>query len=275
MLVACNCFQKYNFFINRCIMHPFNSAFTILDSVDSTNNYAMAKVHAGLAKHGDGWFAHHQTMGKGQRGKSWHTGVGKNIALSIVIEPFPLLITEQFKLSVAIALACFDFFSSYAGEETKIKWPNDIYWRDRKAGGILIENVIGKSTTTVKHANKSRWKFAIAGIGININEVDFDPALTNAVSLKQITGSEFEPVELATKLQQIVLKRVSELHEKPFEILLKEYNKNLYKINQAVRLRKNNIDFESVIKGVAASGQLFTTDRIDNFFDFGEVEWVL
>ena len=256
-------------------MHPFNSAFTVLDSVDSTNNYAMAKVHAGLAKHGDGWYAHHQTTGKGQRGKKWHTGNGKNIAISIVIEPSRLLISEQFKLSAATALACFDFFSAYAGDETTIKWPNDIYWRDRKAGGILIENVIGKSTGTASPANRSKWKFAIAGIGININENSFDTELTNAVSLKQITGKDFEPVELAKQLHQLVLKRVHELYEKPFEAVLKEYNKHLYKINQPVWLKKNNIDFESVIKGVTETGQLYTTDRIDNFFDFGEVEWIL
>mgnify|MGYP000926182310 CR=1 FL=1 len=256
-------------------MHPFNSAFTVLDSVDSTNNYAMAKVHAGLAKHGDGWYAHHQTTGKGQRGKKWHTGNGKNIAISIVIEPSRLLISEQFKLSAATALACFDFFSAYAGDETTIKWPNDIYWRDRKAGGILIENVIGKSAGTASLAYRSKWKFAIAGIGININENSFDTELTNAVSLKQITGKDFEPVELAKQLHQLVLKRVHELYEKPFEAVLKEYNKHLYKINQPVWLKKNNIDFESVIKGVTETGQLYTTDRIDNFFDFGEVEWIL
>ena len=256
-------------------MHPFNSAFTVLDSVDSTNNYAMAKVHAGLAKHGDGWFAQHQTTGKGQRGKKWHTGNGKNIAISIVIEPSRLLISEQFKLSAAIALGCFDFFSAYAGDETTIKWPNDIYWRDRKAGGILIENVIGKSAAAAAQVNKSIWKFAIAGIGININETSFDNELTNAVSLKQITGKDFEPVELAKQLHQLILKRVNELYEKPFEALLKEYNKHLYKINQPVLLKKNNINFESVIKGVTVAGQLYTTDRIDNFFDFGEVEWIL
>jgi BirA family transcriptional regulator, biotin operon repressor / biotin---[acetyl-CoA-carboxylase] ligase len=255
-------------------MHPFNSAFIVLNSVDSTNNYAMAKVHAGLAKHGDGWFAHQQTAGKGQRGKNWHTGEGNNIALSIVIEPSPLLITEQFKLSVAISLACVDFFISYAGDETKIKWPNDIYWRDRKAGGILIENVIGKPGNG-RQPDKSTWKFAIAGIGININEPSFDPLLTNAVSLKQITGKDFKPEVLAKELHQKVLSRIRELPEKSFEVLLKEYNANLYKINQTVKLRKNNIKFETLVNGVTASGQLFTTDRIDNFFDFGEVEWIL
>ena len=255
-------------------MHLFNYAFTVLDSVDSTNNYAMAKVHAGLAKHGDGWYAKQQTGGKGQRGKKWHTGEGDNIAMSIVIEPSRLLISEQFQLSAAVALACFDFFSGYAGSDTKIKWPNDIYWRDRKAGGILIENVIGKPGKE-KHHNRSKWKYAIAGIGININETEFDRSISNAVSLKQITGNHFQPEELARELQQKVLKKIDALFNYPFQEILDEYNGNLYKINQPVRLKKSNIKFETIVKGVTPAGQLYTTDRIDNFFDFGEVEWVL
>src|SRR6186713_2645315 len=116
--------------------------FTVLATVDSTNNYAMAQVHAGLAKHGAAWFAREQHSGRGQRSKLWVTQPGENIILSTVVEPF-LLIQQQFALSAAIALACHRFFSKFAGEETKIKWPNDLYWRDRKAGGILVENVIG------------------------------------------------------------------------------------------------------------------------------------
>ena len=61
--------------------------FNILNTVDSTNNYAMAKVHAGMAAHGMAWFAKEQTTGKGQRGKSWISEKGKNIALSLVLEP--------------------------------------------------------------------------------------------------------------------------------------------------------------------------------------------
>ena len=115
---------------------------TILESVDSTNNYAMAQVRTGLAKHGDGFFALAQVNGKGQRGKTWITEPGTNIILTLVMQPFPLPLAKQFTFSTAIALAVHDFFSAYAGDETFIKWPNDIYWRDRKAGGILIENII-------------------------------------------------------------------------------------------------------------------------------------
>ncbi len=239
-------------------------AFTILDSVDSTNNYAMAQVHAGLAKHGDTFFACRQTGGKGQRGKSWLTGNGENIALSITIVPKPLPVAEQFKLSVAVALGCHDFFSSYAGDETFIKWPNDIYWRDRKAGGILIENVIGEGI----------WKYAVVGVGININQTAFDRELKKAVSLKQITGKDFDVIELAKKLQAMVLGRIGSLAVKKFDSLLAAYNNCLFKRNKAVKLKKGTIEFDTVINAVTAEGKLFTTDRVDNYFDFGEVEWL-
>ncbi len=250
---------------------PFASGnFAILDSVDSTNNYAMAQVHAGLAKHGDAFFAFRQTGGKGQRGNKWLTGNGENIAISIVAGPKQLPVVEQFKLSVAVALGCFDFFSAYAGKETFIKWPNDIYWRDRKAGGVLIENVIGKNKW-----NESVWKFAVAGIGMNVNQTTFSSELKNVVSLKQITGKRFDVVALAKELQEKILKRIEALPENVFEDLLVEYNSHLYKKECTVKLKKGTIVFDTTIKSVMPNGQLFTTDRIDNFFDFGEVEWVL
>ena len=260
-------------------MPTTNPLFIVLDTVDSTNNYAMAKVHAGLAKHGDAWFAFNQTGGKGQRGKKWQTGNGQNIALSIVVVPTQLSIYEQFKLSAIVALACFDFFSSYAGEETKIKWPNDIYWRDRKAAGILIENVIGTAPSNNKKRKyemaDSFWKYAVVGIGININQTIFDEELKNVASLKQITGKDFDVSALAKELHLLVLNKVNTLLTQPFENFLQQYNDQLFKKNEMVRLKKGNIIFDTMLKSVTQNGQLFTVDSIDNFFDFGEVEWLL
>ncbi len=258
-----------------------NPSFIILDSVDSTNNYAMANVHAGLAKQGDAYFALQQTGGKGQRGKNWHTGNGKNIALSIIAEPAGLTVAEQFKLSASVALACFDFFSTYAGDETSIKWPNDIYWRDRKAGGVLIENIIGPAILQKSNAEKlnevtgNQWKYAVLGIGININETVFDTSLKNVVSLKQITGKKFDVIALAKELHKKVLKRIGEINTLPFEKILQQYNAHLFKINSIARLKKGKVIFDTMIKGVTEKGQLYTVDTIDNFFDFGEVEWVI
>lgn len=244
---------------------PEDRFFKILDTVDSTNNYAMDRVQAGMASHGMAWFTHEQTAGKGQRGKGWQTEPGKNIAMSLVLQPESLDARQQFYLSAAIALACFEFFSGYAGDETKIKWPNDLFWRDRKAGGVLIENVF--------HGKK--WKWAIAGIGININQVNFEGGIKNPVSLKQITGKEFDTVILAKELYALLMKRISELNTKSFEKILDDYNKHLYKLNKNVSLKKEGVIFETVIKAVSREGKLLTVDATNRQFDFGEVEWVL
>jgi BirA family transcriptional regulator, biotin operon repressor / biotin---[acetyl-CoA-carboxylase] ligase len=233
----------------------------ILDSVDSTNNYAMQKVHAGMAKHGDSYFANEQTSGKGQRGKAWQSNKGKNIILTILLEPATLKLLHPFHLSVAVATACYDFLKIYAGDKIKIKWPNDIYWRDRKAGGILIENVLrGKE-----------WRWAIVGIGININQDEFPSTLKNPVSLKQITGVEFNVVDLATALQEMVLKKASQ----SFEELLKEYNAHLYKRNEIVSLRHKIGVLTAMIKGVNEDGQLVVFSDKEERFDFGEIEWIV
>jgi BirA family transcriptional regulator, biotin operon repressor / biotin---[acetyl-CoA-carboxylase] ligase len=252
-------------------MPASNCTFNILNSVDSTNNYAMAKVHAGLANHGDAWFALQQTSGKGQRGKKWMTGNGDNIALSIVLKPAPLFISMQFRLSAAVALACHKFFSKYAGEATSIKWPNDIYWRDRKAGGILIENVIGPAAPSTD----SSWKYAVVGIGFNINQTSFEPSLANPVSLKQVTGRQYVPVILAKELLQLVLEYAELACNEPFDILLEQYNQLLYKKNQVVQFKKNDTELNCTVKAVTADGKLHCIHQTDEYFNFGEIEWLL
>jgi BirA family transcriptional regulator, biotin operon repressor / biotin---[acetyl-CoA-carboxylase] ligase len=240
-------------------------SLVVLGSVDSTNNYAMQKVHAGMAKHGDGYFAHEQTQGKGQRGKSWHTANSKNIILTIVLEPSAAKLLQPFHLSVAVALACYDLFKKYTGpdasENTKIKWPNDIYWGDRKAGGILIENVL----------RGNEWKWAVAGIGININQDEFSQEIKNPVSLKQLTQQEFDVISLATELQELVMQRAKE----PFLKLLEEYNVHLYKRNEKAALRYKNALISTTIKGVAEDGLLVCFSDKEQRFDFGEIEWII
>jgi BirA family biotin operon repressor/biotin-[acetyl-CoA-carboxylase] ligase len=262
-----------------------DSNFVILKQVDSTNNYAMAKVHAGLAKHGNAWFSDRQKKGKGQRGKSWVTGEGQNIALSVTLNPKQLNITHPFQLLTAVALASFDFFSSYAGDETHIKWPNDIYWRDRKAGGILIENRIWSSEFGVRSRDSrltihdsrlttdTPWQWAIIGMGININQTVFPVNLMNPVSLKQITGKEWNVIDLAKELCGYLQKRCEQLLNN--YDLLPEYNRYLYKRNETVRLKKENRVFDAVIKEVNILGQLVVTTGIEEHFNFGEAEWVL
>lgn len=239
------------------------SNFVELQSVDSTNNYAMAQVHAGSAFHGTSYFAHEQTAGKGQRGKSWITSSGENIIMSLVTEPRFLLPVQQFLLSATIAVACHDFLKNFLPDNWRIKWPNDLYWSDRKAGGILIESI----------CKGNEWLFAIIGIGININQVQFPDQLRNAISLKQVTGKTFSTLDLAKELCAYIEQRYSKLKASDANVLLGEYNQLLYKRNQIVRLKKENIIFETIVKEVNAQGQLITVDALERSFGFGEVEW--
>ncbi len=244
---------------------PITGFFEILDSVDSTNNYAMAKVRAGLAKHGMAFVTKEQTAGKGQRGKTWLMQSGQNIAMSLILNTEKLRADQQFYLSMLIALAVNDFIKNYAGNKTSIKWPNDLYWSDRKAGGILIETVF----------KGQDWKWAVVGIGVNINQTRFDKSLINPVSVKQITGKNYDIIELAKKLYTFVMKRVEMLSLKSPGKILKEYNQYLYKRDEQVKLKKGNAVFKTTINGVSLLGQLHTFDTMDRQFSFGEVEWIL
>jgi BirA family biotin operon repressor/biotin-[acetyl-CoA-carboxylase] ligase len=179
----------------------------------------MNEARMGQTSDGTAYFALDQYQGKGQRAKTWSSKPGENIILSVVKDCSGLQLNNQFQLSVAVALACFDFFSAYAGDETRIKWPNDLYWRDRKAGGILIENMV----------KSDRWDKAIIGMGININQTAFNTLEGKPVSLKQITGKAFDPIILAKELCQHLEKRFSMLANKPFDQLLSAYNAQLFK----------------------------------------------
>ncbi len=234
-----------------------------LTVVESTNIYAMDRLQANLAAHGAVFFAHHQTAGKGQHGKTWTDEPGNNLAMSVVTDCSFLSITQQFPLSVMVAVACYDAFSKYAGDETTIKWPNDIYWRDRKAGGILIENMI----------RGSKWQGSVIGIGINVNQTVFSDLLKNPVSLKQIIGKELDPVVFAKEVCRCLQDRFEQLKDGEFENLLSFYNEHLYKRKQQVRLKTGAIAGNYTIEGVDANGELEVSGGLKDKFVFGEVEW--
>lgn len=238
--------------------------FIQLVEVDSTNNYAMAQIHNGLAKHGSTWFALSQTAGKGQRGKQWNASEGMNILQTTVLNASALNIGNAFSLTAVVANACYDFFRSHAGDETKIKWPNDIYWRDRKAGGILIENIIRGNT----------WMWCLIGIGININQTEFGN-LPNPVSLKQITGKDYDSIELGKSLCSYLDKHYHQFLDEGSAAVFERYNQQLYKKNESVKLRKGDAVFNCTVKGVSENGDIIVEGCDWKKFGFGEVEWII
>ena len=235
--------------------------FSILDRTDSTNNYAAARIHAGLAKNGEGWYARDQFAGRGQRGKTWKAAPGENVFLSVAVRPGKAFAATPFLLSVLAANSCRDFLGTLSGEIIKVKWPNDLYWRDNKTGGILIENIY----------KGNLWDWAIIGIGINVNQTVFDVSISNAASLKMITGRDHDPAQLAEQLHGLLLNRLENIKTQDLPAVLKTYNDHLYKKGERIKLKKDNAVFETTVTGVNQYGQLMTEDVLQRLFEVGEV----
>ena len=141
--------------------------------------------------------AERQTAGKGQRGNSWESEDCKNITFSFVLYPTFIEARQQFILSQIISLSIKEELDEWA-EGISIKWPNDIYWNEKKICGILIENdLLGH------HIGRS-----ISGIGVNINQEVFRSDAPNPVSLKQITGEDHDRYLILAN----IMKRIKEYY---------------------------------------------------------------
>jgi BirA family biotin operon repressor/biotin-[acetyl-CoA-carboxylase] ligase len=245
-------------------MQTIGIPFNIIESVDSTNRLAMEAGSNGTASSGTTFFAMEQTAGRGQRGRAWHSQKGANIMMSILLEPVGLSPANTFPLSCVAALAASDLFRRHAGDETTIKWPNDLYWRDRKAGGILIENNIRGKT----------WRHAIVGYGININQTVFSPEIPNPVSLRQIAGCIFDSVGLAHELCRDVEQRLGELYASGFMPLLELFNQRCYGRGRRFIFRTNNRVFTAEVIGVNETGSLVTNGERMETHRFGTIEWL-
>ena len=150
-------------------------------------------------------WADFQTAGRGQGSNRWESERGKNLLFSMLLHPYGVRAHRQFRISMAISLAICKALGQHIGH-LSIKWPNDIYWRDGKIGGILIENTLQGNSV----------KDCIIGIGLNVNQRVFRGDAPNPVSLWQISEQE-------TDCEQL-------LHDilEAFQDYLGKYNKDEY-----------------------------------------------
>lgn len=249
---------------------PIGLPFTELTEVDSTNIYAMNQVKTNMAGHGAAFLAQKQWAGKGQMGKVWEAESGQNILLSVVLDPKKLVFNgselEPSIVSMLIAVGCFNFFITYAGDETRIKWPNDIYWRDRKAAGILIENSFRGPI----------WQWSVAGMGVNINQTEFGTGLQKAVSLKQMTGKTFQVPALAKELCNHIEAALQMVVDKGPGTLLELYNNALYKKGEQVQLDIEGKKITATICRVLSNGHLEieTENGSKQSHALGAIKWL-
>jgi BirA family transcriptional regulator, biotin operon repressor / biotin---[acetyl-CoA-carboxylase] ligase len=235
--------------------------FIILPTIGSSNNYAMEQIYDGKAVHGDCFLALKQTGGKGQRGKVWNGGEG-NLALSIVLSADFLNLHQGFLLQTLIATTVRQVLNRKK-DGFFIKWPNDIYFNDRKAAGILIENIV----------SGHKWKHTVVGIGINVNDINISKHVPTAISLAEIIQKEFDIISLAFQLTKRLEKNWQKFKQKP-DCFVSIYNKSLYKKGETVTLKKNQVVFKTIIHGVDEGGLLICGEHKEYEFTHGEVEWI-
>lgn len=160
-----------------------------LPSVDSTNNYVKSLAGRSALPHLYTVCTWCQTAGRGQQGNSWESEQGKNLSFTTVLDASSLsqerlwLVSEVCALAVAETLREFEI-------EAEVKWPNDVYVGDKKICGILIETVLqGKAV-----------RCCLAGIGVNVNQTIFRSDAPNPVSMKNITGREYDKEDVLRRI---------------------------------------------------------------------------
>ena len=169
------------------------------DTIDSTNTRLLADKE-GLPDR-TVYAALFQTAGRGQKGNRWESRPGENLTFSILLKPADIPAREQFILSQVVALGLLDFLQS-EGVAATIKWPNDIYVGDRKICGTLIEPTL----------SGGRLSSAVAGIGLNLNQRTFDPAIPNPTSLSLVTGRSYDVKEMLPKVLEPISARCDKLY---------------------------------------------------------------
>ncbi|MBE6306721.1 MAG: biotin--[Bacteroidaceae bacterium] len=236
-----------------------------LEAIGSTNTYIDQIDVADSLSEGYVVVAHSQTAGRGQRGNSWEAAPGKNLTFSYLLRPHDVVAHEQFILSQAVALAVVDVLSRYA-DGFSVKWPNDIYYCDKKIAGILIEHNL-----TGSHISRT-----IVGIGLNINQASFVSDAPNPVSLLQIMGREYDLDEVLSAILQATAMRYAMCNDDR-EGLRQAYANVLYRREGYYRYRDADGEFEAAIRDVRPDGYLLLVDRAgrEREYAFKEVAFVI
>lgn len=208
-----------------------------------------------------------QNDGKGQIGNKWESEKDKNLLFSMLLYPKHIPIAEQFIISQLVSVSIIESLKELCKEETEnffVKWPNDIFWKDKKLGGILIENVLRGAnihTTTI-------------GIGININQEVFISDAPNPVSLSQIAGRTYDKRVL---LDSIIANIKQYYIENNQTYIRNKYMETLYRNTGFHLYRTDDEEFSAKIINIALDGKLSletSSGQIRDFY-FKEVEFII
>ncbi len=228
-----------------------------LDSVESTNTYARSLDPDTADTTPLVVITDCQTAGRGQRGNSWESESGSNLTFSLVLYPRWMAPARQFELSMQVSIGIVNALRGYVDtpEWLSIKWPNDIYFGDRKMAGILIENSLGQASI----------ERSVVGIGLNVNQKVFHSDAPNPISLSHATGFDIDRDTLLTKVVNGILDMVDSYESDPEpDELGALYNNMLWRHDGEFHRWQDTATgkvFSAVLEGVALDGRLTLLDH--------------
>lgn len=253
---------------NTNIRLSIGTKLIIIDTLPSTNDYLKEQIaNFKPLEEGTAIMARAQTRGRGQRGNQWNVEASKNLTFSFVLYPSFLDVHSQFYLTVFVSLAISTWLKKFC-DNVKIKWPNDIMIGDKKICGILIENSIGGKNI----------KSSIIGIGLNINQTNFEEPLQKATSLRLETGAiaEFSVEIVLKEILQALSEEYYKLTSSEKKSLLRKYNDQLYRGKEKFNYIIDNEVVDGVICAVEEDGLLqLKVDEEVRKFAFKEVKYVI
>lgn len=247
--------------------NPSNTLFIgnpviFLPSCHSTNETALELAGTDSVTEGTTIITDEQTRGKGQRGNSWEAEPGKNLTFSIILKPRFLSADRQFELNIIVSLAIFDVLTNILGEKIKIKWPNDIFYENKKICGILIQNSI-----KTKNLEKS-----VVGIGINVNQVHFTEKKATSIALHK---SEQKLENVFHKVCEALERRYLQLKEGKVQELKLNYINALYLFKTEALYEDVDSRFKGIITGIDEYGRLLMRkEGVEKAYNFKEVKYL-
>jgi BirA family biotin operon repressor/biotin-[acetyl-CoA-carboxylase] ligase len=250
-------------------MRCFSGPVIYKKSLESTNDFMLEQISAGsISDEGTVVTAYSQTHGKGFGNTVWESKPGKNLTISVLLKPDFLRAEHQFLLNKVVSLAVKDFICLHVtGHPVRVKWPNDIYIGDRKVAGILINNTI----------SGNRMIYAVAGIGMNINQKNFSGIASNPVSVIHFTGNVLDRHECLKEFLVCLDERYCELKQGNLRQIDSDYFSSLYRLNQFHSFIYQGENVSGKITGINEYGFLNLTLTGDRRVecDFKEIEFVI
>jgi len=239
--------------IRRALPASAGLKIEILEETVSTNAHAH-----GIARKGgeEGYIvlAEKQSAGKGRLDRVWESPAYKNLYISILLRPdLPPDQTPQFNL--VAGLAAYRCFAQLAPRGLQLKWPNDLWLKGKKVGGILTE---------MELTPEGKVDYMVVGVGLNINAdpQDYSPALQKiAGSLKMETREEYSRSRIAGMFLNEFFTLYQRYLQKGFAAFQYEWENAAQMKGKKVRVQDDNQSYEGVCQGIDANGYLLVESQ--------------